>query len=189
MRKLIAVLDLDDKIIAKCMKLNALEDESIETFVKQEISGWVETSGISLSDCAVVDSDIIRDCYLEYLTRWAIEQKDESRLKPSPEQYYQWQRRHERKSIGKSESREKPAAAVDSEPKPDSLKLFIGGLKHESGSDVLVVAKDIDEARMKTAYYYCMSDPSFVCVREAKHTKRRFGRSDDDDFMLNIYDF
>lgn len=66
-REFIALLAVDEETASRYDEANGFEETSPLDFLEREF-GWLETSGVSLTDCVLVDDDDLWECYLRYLT-------------------------------------------------------------------------------------------------------------------------
>lgn len=88
-REFIALLAVDEETASRYDEANGFEETSPLDFLEREF-GWLETSGVSLTECALVDGDDLWECYLRYLTQWAIDHWDDKCKGMSPACYDEW---------------------------------------------------------------------------------------------------
>lgn len=89
LREFVAILSLDEDVASRYSEVNGLEDCTPGDYLEKEI-GWVNYSGISLSDWALVDEDVSWEEYLRYLVQWAIDHHDAEHEGMSPASYDEW---------------------------------------------------------------------------------------------------
>lgn len=70
-REFVAILGFDEDVTSMHDEVNGHKEIAPVEFLEREF-GWMEQSGISLEDCALVDSDVRWERYITYLVQWAI---------------------------------------------------------------------------------------------------------------------
>lgn len=88
-REFIAIIGLDEE---KMMECNGNIDITPGDFLEREFA-WMEQSGISLKDWALVDFDVRWEQYLRYLVDWAISHSGDDEIGKSPMSYKAWLKR------------------------------------------------------------------------------------------------
>lgn len=85
-REFIAIIGLDEE---KMITYSGNNDVSPGDFLEQEF-GWMEQSGITLENWALIDFDVQWEQYLRYLVDWAISHSSDDEIGKSPMSYKVW---------------------------------------------------------------------------------------------------
>lgn len=88
-REFVAILGYDEGAASRYEETNGLGDTSPGDFLEREF-GWVEQSGISLSEWALVDGDVKWERYIRYLVEWAISHSSDEYEGMTPASYDEW---------------------------------------------------------------------------------------------------
>lgn len=89
-REFIAIIGLDEEKIADYSENNYGDsDVSPGDFLEREF-GWMQQSGITLENWALVDFDVQWEQYLRYLVDWAISHSSDDEIGKSPMSYKVW---------------------------------------------------------------------------------------------------
>ena len=89
-RKIIAILTVDDDTAMENCEFNGIPNDGTLDYLSREM-GWVEQSGIYLSEAFIADEDEndVWAAYINYIANWAFEHQGDE--KPcSPLLYNQW---------------------------------------------------------------------------------------------------
>ena len=88
-REFIAILGYDEDTASRYGETNGHDEADPGDFLEREF-GWLEQSGISLDNWALVDYDVRWEQYLKYLVRWAIDHGGDEYEGMSPASYDEW---------------------------------------------------------------------------------------------------
>lgn len=89
-REFIAIIGFDEEKIADYSKNNCGgADIAPIDFLEMEF-GWMEQSGVTLENCALIDFDVQWEQYLRYLVDWAITHSSDDEIGKSPMSYKAW---------------------------------------------------------------------------------------------------
>lgn len=91
MRKVIAILEVDEKFAESYAETNGLSYDGPLSWLETE-AHWIEDSGIRLSDALISDVDDESDWwrYLNYLADWIFNNRSEDKEGLSPMSYNAW---------------------------------------------------------------------------------------------------
>lgn len=91
-REFIAILGLDEaKMKSSATEADCNTDIAPGEFLEREF-GWLEQSGFTLEDWALLDCDVCWEQYLLYLVDWAISNSDDDQVEQMPETYQSWKK-------------------------------------------------------------------------------------------------
>lgn len=88
-REFIAILGFDEDVASRYDETNGHEETDPGDFLEREF-GWLEQSGVSLGNWALVDGDVRWERYLRYLVQWAIDHNSDEYEGMSPACYDEW---------------------------------------------------------------------------------------------------
>lgn len=88
-REFVAILGFDEDAASRYEETNGLGDTAPGDFLEREF-GWLEQSGISLENWALVDSNVKWERYITYLVEWAISHSSEDYMGMMPAGYDEW---------------------------------------------------------------------------------------------------
>lgn len=88
-REFVAILGFDEGVASRYDETNGHEESVPGDFLEREF-GWLEQSGISLSEWALVDGDIRWERYIRYLVEWAVSHSSEDYEGMTPASYDEW---------------------------------------------------------------------------------------------------
>lgn len=88
-REFVAILGFDEDAASRYEETNGLGDTAPGDFLEREF-GWLEQSGIFLSEWALVDGDVKWERYIRYLVEWAVSHSSEDYEGMTPASYDEW---------------------------------------------------------------------------------------------------
>ena len=88
-REFIAIIGLDEEKASGYIKNFYDDDITPGDFLEKEF-GWIEQSGISLENWALIDFDVQWEQYIRYLVNWAISHSSNEEIEKSPMSYKVW---------------------------------------------------------------------------------------------------
>lgn len=88
-REFIAILGFDEDAASRYDETNGHGETTPGDFLEREF-GWLEQSGISLDNWALVDYDVQWEQYLRYLVQWALNHHSDEYEGMSPVCYDEW---------------------------------------------------------------------------------------------------
>lgn len=88
-REFIAIIGLDEEKASGYIKNFYDDDITPGDFLEKEF-GWIEQSGVSLENWALIDFDVPWEQYLRYLVDWAISHSSDDEIGKSPMSYKVW---------------------------------------------------------------------------------------------------
>lgn len=88
-REFVAILGFDEDVASRYDETNGNGETTPGDYLEREF-GWLEQSGVSLSDWALVDGDVKWERYIRYLVDWAISHNSDEYEGMSPACYDEW---------------------------------------------------------------------------------------------------
>ena len=88
-REFIAIISFNEEVASRSDEVNGREQLAPVDYIEREF-GWLQSSGLSLDKCALVDDDVQWECYLRYIVQWAIDQSSDEHIGNSPLSYESW---------------------------------------------------------------------------------------------------